>query len=334
MNNTFRITRIMVPVFVAALFMTGCAKVRPAGGPLPPAAAALEAKKVIVAKVNSAELSMDALITMMNNLPEKGAGSAPETVEERKKRALDALVLLELAYQRATALGLNADPVKVQIGMDNFKDNIGGDKEYAEYLTRHNMTEADLRAEVERGLTINLIYTKEVEDVTVVPEEELKKEYEKDKQQFIRPELVSIVDVYLLKDEGKASKKKAKELLAKIKADPAQDPWKLVLDGAFLVRNLTAREDREAELYRVAKKLKPQELSGVIETPKGAHIIKLKEYSPERQLTFEEAKPSIETKLKPPYQDKKTREWEDSLKKDAKIVLLTDAAGRQEHKTQ
>jgi parvulin-like peptidyl-prolyl isomerase len=103
-----------------------------------------------------------------------------------------------------------------------------------------------------------------------------------------------------------------------------------------MVRNLTVRKEREKELYNAAKKLKPQGLSGVIETPQSVHIIKLKEYSPERQLTFDEAKPKIEEKLKGPYQDKKTKEWEEELKKDAKIELMPDAVGlgQQEQKAE
>jgi hypothetical protein len=268
---------------------------------------------------------MDALISMMNALPEK-SGNASETLEQRRQRALESLVLLELAYQRAVALGLNAGPDKVETAMVNFKDAIGGEKEYREYLVRRNITEEALRSDVERKLTISLIYTREVEDTMAIPEEELKKEYEKVKQQLVQPEKVSIVDVYLVRT--RQDLKKGRALLRKIQADPAQDPWKLVLDNTFIVRNLIVRKEREKELYDAARKLKPQELSGVIKTPDNFHIIKLKEYTPERQLTFEEAKPKIEESLKGPYLEKRTQEWEQGLKKDATIVLLDTPGSR------
>jgi parvulin-like peptidyl-prolyl isomerase len=333
----------MAPVLAAALLMSGCAKTLPVAEPAPPPAASQPreqarheeqgpqdaARKIVVARVNGVELSMDALVRMMNNLPEKPGG--PENLEERKKRALDSLVLLELAHQRAAAQGLFADPVRVELTMDNYKQEFG-DREFAGYLARLGMTEAEFRAEIERGLAINLIYTAEVTDAITIPEEELRKEYERDKEPFIQPEKVSVVDVYLTTDEGKASWKKAEELLKTIKAEPAQDPWRLVLDGTFLVRKAVVRQDREKELYEAAKRLKPQELSGVIRTPKGLHIIKLIEYSPLRLLTFEEAKPKIEAKLRGPYQDRKTKEWEEELKKDARIELLPEAAEQPQEK--
>jgi parvulin-like peptidyl-prolyl isomerase len=323
MNSTVRKTLTLVLVLFAALVVAGCALRPPVAEYLQPssAAAKAETRTTIVAKVNNAELSLDALISMMNALPDK-SGNPPETLEQRRQRALESLVLLELAYQRAVALGLTVGPDTIETAMVNFKDTLGGEKEYREYLVRRTITEEALRSEVERKLTINFIYTREVEDAMAIPEEELRKEYEKDTQRFMLPEKVSIVDVYLTTSEDKTAKKRARALLRKIQADPAQDPWKLVLDNTFMVRNLIVSREREKELYDAARKLRPQGLSGVIRTPDSFHIIKLKEYAPERQRTFEEARPKIEAALKGRYLEKRTQGWEQGLKKDATIVLL------------
>jgi parvulin-like peptidyl-prolyl isomerase len=330
----------MVPVFAAALFIAGCAKtlppVEPVAPPTPPAAAAEqkeesaqdEAKKVIVAKVNDAALNMDQLIKMMNRFPPKGEG--PEALEEHKKQSLDRLILQELACQQARAQGLAIGSDKSDMAINNLKENVGGEQEYAEYLKQNDFTEEDLRRQVERSLLIELIYAKEVLEKAAIPEEEVRKEYEKEKHRYILPEKVSVIDVFILKNEGKISQKKARELLKNIKADPRQDPWSLVLDGSFIVRNLVIDKDKEKELYNAAKKLKPQQLSGVIKTPNGLHIVKLKEYSPERQLTFEETKNKLEMKFKVAAQEKRMREWEQEMRKDAKIELLLDKAEQNE----
>ena len=335
MKSAFRITSSMIIALFVALVITGCATTPQAAKPAVPPPAATEGgpKKIIVAKVNDVPLTMDALVKMINNLPDKIPASPPETTDERKKRGLDSLVLLELAYQRASSMELTADPVNVQIGVQNYRENIGNEKEIAEYLARQNVTEADIYAEVERGLTIDRIYTREVVERVIVPEDELKQEFAREKQNLIKPEKMSVIDVYLFKDEGKVSQKKAKALLKKIKADPKQDPWKLVLDGTFMVRNLSVRKDRDREIYKSALTLKPETLSNVIRDEKGIlHIVKLKEYSAERPLTFDEAKPLMTEKLKGPLLEKKTHEWEEELKKGAKIELLLDKLGSQEQK--
>lgn len=332
MKTVCRLAFSMLLICIATVIITGCAKTPPKAEPVvppsvPPAAEEKnDPKKIIVAKVNDSVLTMDQLVTMMNNLPELPS-PASETLEERKKRALDSLVLLELAYQRATALGLSADPIKVQTGVEDIKLSVGGEKKYAEYLSQHNMTDADVRKEVERGLTINALYTQEVVDRVAVPEEELKREYEKEKDRYMKPEKVVVIDVYLLKDEGEASQKKAKELLKMIKADPNQDPWKLVLDGTFNVKNAAVRKERDKALYEAASRLKPQGLSGVVRDSQGIlHIIKLKEFSPERHYTYEEAKTMVIEKLNRPLIEQRTHEWEQELKKDAKIELMLDSA--------
>jgi parvulin-like peptidyl-prolyl isomerase len=155
-----------------------------------------------------------------------------------------------------------------------------------------------------------------------VPEEEVRAEYEKEKYRYILPEKISVVDVWVIKNEGKASQKKAKELLNKIKAEPNQDPYKsLVLDGSFIVRDLKIKKDQK-ELYEAAKKLAPGELSGVITMPSELHIIKLEKYSPERQATYDEVKDKVGLKFKVPAQEQRMKEWEEELKKGAKIVLV------------
>lgn len=319
---------ILTLLCFAALLPVGCAKKPSESAAAPPVAApALPDRKgkPLVAKVNNVPLTAEALDAMISELPD-APPPASETVEERRKRALDSLVLLELAYQRALALGIRADEVMVQTGLENLKLNMGGEREFSEYLSQKNMTEADARRDVERRLTINLIYTREVVDRVLVPEDELKREYEREKQRFVQREKTAVIDVYLLQDEGEASMKKARELLAAIKADPKQDPWKLVLDGTFMVRNLAVGREKHKELYDAARKLKPHGLSGVVRTPTGPHIIKLKEYSPERQLTLDEAKPALIAKLNGPYLEKRTREWEEELKTGAQIVLHDAAA--------
>jgi foldase protein PrsA len=324
MKTVCRLACSMLLIFFASFIISGCAKTPPKTEPvIPPAAEGKsEARKVIVAKVNDSVLTMDQLITLMNRLAETGSG--PDTLEEHRKRALDKLVLQELAYQQAKKLGLKIGTDKIDMAINNLKSNMTEGQEYTEYLKQHNFTEPELRTQIERSLLIELDYAKEVLDKVTVPEDQVRAEYEKVKHLYVQPEKVSVLDVFILKNEDKASREKASELLKKIKADPNKDPWKLTFDGTFILRNIEVRKEREPELYNAAKKLKSEELSGVVKTPSGLHIIKLREYSPERQLTFDETKSKIEVRFLVAAQEKRTQEWEQELMKGAKIELMLD----------
>ncbi len=88
------------------------------------------------------------------------------------------------------------------------------------------------------------------------------------------------------------------------------------------MREYTADKDTDKELIKAAKKLKVGEISGAIKASDSLHIIKLKEYVPEKQFTFDEVKGTIAAKLKSDAQMKITNEWVAALKKDAKIEIL------------
>jgi len=76
-------------------------------------------------------------------------------------------------------------------------------------------------------------------------------------------------------------------------------------------------------------RLKPGGLSGVIKENDGLHIIKMIQRKPSRQLSFEEARPLIESELRTSLSEKRKQEWEQQLKQNAKIeieIMITNKA--------
>jgi len=288
-----------------------------------------EAKKIIVAKVNGVDITMDEVLAMMNRIaPSKGKEGAPG-MEAVKKKAVDRLILQELAYQKAKADGLIVEQKKIDASITNFEQNVGGEEGYRKFLESEGLKEEDLRAQVERSLLLELIYAQEVLAKAPIPEDKVKEEYEKTKDKFLKPEKISVIDVFVLKKGEEAEMmKKATELLAKIRDEKKHDPWKLVLDGTFIVRNHTISDaERDKELREAALKLKQGELSEVVKAADGLHIMKLKEHEPQRPFTYDEAKGSIEDKFRMEAREARLKEWEAELKKNAKIELVETKTG-------
>jgi parvulin-like peptidyl-prolyl isomerase len=265
----------------------------------------------------------------MNRMrPRKDQGAlAPESIDELKKKAVDRLIFQELAYQEGKALGLQPDKEKIDAAVADLRNKLGEDQ-YKKFLEMEGLSEEELRTQVDRSLTLEGVYAREVVEKSVVPEDELRKEYEQEKDKFFNPEKVLVDDVvFFLKTDDPDSEKKAEEVLAKIKEDKDQDPWNLVLDGTFIVREYEVKKDRDPELYDEAKKLKKGELSGVIKTPDSFHIMKLKEYTPEKQITFEEAKGYLEERGRKQAQRKRMDEWKAELMAKAKIETFETPSG-------
>jgi parvulin-like peptidyl-prolyl isomerase len=249
----------------------------------------------------------------------------PEKRAELRKKALDELIRRELYYQEAVRIGIKVSKSELKDGLENIKKRFKSKKEYQNALKQAGITEDDLKKDIERNLLINKFYQQEVLDISKVSDNELKEYYEKNKKDFLRPEAAHIRHI-LIKveptstDEEKAKKKKeAGDILkrarqgedfAELAYQYSADDWRV--KGGDL--GLIHRGRLLPELEEVAFKLKPGEISDLIETTYGYHIIKMEEKLPPTQLGFDE----IKDKLRKELEEKRKKEREENLLKTLK----------------
>jgi parvulin-like peptidyl-prolyl isomerase len=282
-----------------------------------------EAKHIIVAKVNGADITMSSLTGMMDRMAAINRNTSSSiSAEETRKKALDQLIFQELALQEAVRQGVLVKGAEIENAITAL---VGHDTEdFDKFLAERNMTAEELRSEIKRRILLQRIYVREVMEKISVTDEDVRKEYERRKNEYITPDKAAVVDVvFLLELDAQASKRKANEILAKINADKDKSPMNLVSDGTFIVRSLDIEKEKEPELYDAARKLKEGELSGVIKTSDSLHIIQLTKYTPEKQTPYEEVKDPLKNKLRAEAQIDRSRAWEKELKSRAKIELLT-----------
>lgn len=332
MRSLVRICGFMITVVAVAGMFTGCAHRGLSSGPVPPQpplAATQEDRKIVIAKVNGVEINRYSLIDMMNHVSainERASISEPR--EEIRKKALDRLIFEELAFQESRGRGLTVGEGALDRAMGTVRANLGDEEAYKDFLAKQGITAEELRSLMERVLLLQLIIDQEVTKKTSVPDHEVRKEYERQKDELIAPGKVAVEDVVFFLDlDAPASLAKANEVLARINAAPDKDPASLVPDGTFLVRHIDLNREKEPVLYDAARKLQEGELSGVIRTSDSLHIIRLTTYVPERQRSYDEVKGSLETKLKTAAQRKRLKEWERDLRAGAAIEIV-DPEGR------
>jgi len=335
MKFFYHIRRIIAPVFVVStLLATGCAKQPLESERISPSPAAHEPApdNTVVAKVNGVELygkELDEIIYRLKTRNDKTAPSVSE--EEMRKIALDELVLQELAIQEAHRQGLQVqqrDIEKTISAATGHKQEV-----YEDLLAKQKITDAQFRAKIERALLLRLIISQEVLKKANVTDDDVRKEYEDHKEQFVTSEKISVVDIFVpAKQEASSPQKhdydaavtKANELLSALNMHKDSNPWMLSRsrDDSFTVESRSLDKGKEPELYEAARKLQEGELSGIIQVLDGAHILKLAKIIPEHQMSYEEVKDIIAGKLKVVAQIKRLQEWQQELKKDAKIELL------------
>ena len=153
-----------------------------------------------------------------------------------------------------------------------------------------------------------------------VTEEEMKDYYKKNKKEFVIPEKRKVSHI-IVSDENKA-----KELLKKIKegADFSQIAKENNIDGSknrggdlgWISKGYMIKEFEE-----VAFSLKKGEISDVIKTKFGYHIIKVEDIKPEEEKNFEEVKESIRKKI----EEERIKQLEEDLKKKYNVKVNYEA---------
>lgn len=288
-----------------------------------------KAKTILAARVNGTDITMHSVLKMMNRIAlQKGrTASQSGTPEELKQEAINRLIFQELAFQKALADGIKIEKESIETSLSNLKQRLISEERYLKFLEHEMLTENELISEIEKGLLLEKIYSKEVIEKAEISEDEIRKAYEKDKKDYKQNERMLFTDiVFFLDINDPASFITAEKILKKLNEEADRNPHKLAPDNSFAIRDVEIKEDKDKEndieLYETAKKLKKGEVSGIIRTSDSLHIIKLVEYTPEKQFSFEEVKSLINNKLRAQAIQKRQQEWEEELKKDAKIEII------------
>ena len=309
-------------VALAVLLTAGCHTMGTQGMPPAENIDAGEAKHITVARVNGADISQHSLNGMVSRMTAINRGrSLSEPEKETKKKALDQLIFQELSYQEALRQGLSVKNTEIESSISALVGHRTEDLDA--FLAKQNMTVEELRAEIKRRILLQRIYAREVIEKISISDDDVRKEYERGKNEYIAPEKMAVVDVAVSpKLDEQASMKKAAEIIAAINAEKGKNPRNLPHDDAFTVQERKLVKEQEPALWDPARNLKPGELSGPVRAGSAVHVLQLIEYSPERQLSYEEVQGSLAERMKLVAQAVRFGEWEQELKKGAQIEIL------------
>lgn len=288
------------------------------------------AADAVVARVNGAVITSVAVSGMMDRL-RASRGHGPGASMDNGalgKEALEQLIFEELAYQKAKAESIGAGPEEVDRNLEELKARIGGAEGMKKFLDKEKRTEEGLRSVIEREIVIRRIFAREVSDKVALSEDDIAREYEREKGKFVKPGKVIVDDiVFFLKPGEGASVEQADRIRRKVLEDKDRNPRNLEPDGTFIVQEIELRPEKHGELYREAIKMKTGELSGIIETGDSLHILRLKEFSATIQFSLNQVRGFIERKRKSELSRQRLRQWDAELRKGATIEIM-DAAGR------
>jgi len=281
-----------------------------------------------IAEVNESGITSDQLQNAFLNAISRYDDTLLSSLDQSaivsfKKNILNQLINTELLYQQTQKEKVKISNNEINLEIDKIKDNFSSTEEFNEALKANNITLVRLKEDIKRQLMINSILEKTRNQVSI-SDEELLEYYNDNKESFLEPEQVHARHILLETEE------EANNLLLQLKegltdfAELAKE--KSVGPSApsggdlgFFTRGQMVKEFEDA-----AFSLEPGEISEVVQSQFGYHIIKSEEKKEEYSPTFEEAKERIGNNLKNQRENEAILALTSKLREEAVIVFNYD----------
>jgi peptidyl-prolyl cis-trans isomerase C len=253
------------------------------------------------------------------------------TRKQAEDAALDQLINAEIVYQAGLKLNIKDLDKQVADKAAQGKAKFPTAAEYEAALKANDLTDKDILELIRKDIVIGKVFEKEVTSKVKVSEEETKKFYDENKDKFTKPESyhASHILIGVKPDATPEEKKKALE-----KAESIRKKLLAGEDFATLAKTESScpsskqggdlgffsKGEMVPPFEQATAALKPGEISGVVETQFGYHIIKLIEKKEGGTVSYSEAKENIENYLKQIKTQKAVEELLTRLKGSAKIT--------------
>lgn len=292
----------------------------------------------VIAKGKGVEIKQSQLDEAMNSVKAgaiaRGQQINPAQAAILQKQVFDKLLLDQLLMKQAT-------------DADKAKGKEEGDKEFALIKKRAANEETLVKQLKAIGLTLDSLHSRLIEEAipravlrskAKVTEEEAKKYYEDHPSDFEEPEMVRAAHILIMttdprtgtalsEEQLKGKRKQIEDLLKRARAgedfeklakDYSEDPGSREKGGVYTF----PRGQMVAPFEAAAFSLKTNQISDIVTTSYGYHIIKMLEKIPAKKYEFSKVSSDIEDYLAEKQIEKMAPDLYASLRKEANVEIL------------
>jgi peptidyl-prolyl cis-trans isomerase C len=325
------------PAATAAATSGGTAPQGPglAGPPAPKTKPVPAVLPPICAHVNGEDVKKDDLELAVHNMELQAGRPLPaEQRDEVYRGMLDQMIAFRLLKQETQRRQVTATDAELDQAMKQVRSQFPTDAAFQDALKAQKITLDELRKETRSNLLISKMLDQEITPQLTVKPSEVSAFYEKNPDKFQQPETIraSHVLIAVPQNADATTRQKARE-----KAEDVLKQAKAGADFAKLAQTYSndASKNRGGDLGYFPKGQmvptfdaaafalqQPGQLSGVVESPFGYHVIKLTDRKPAHTVPFGEVSSRIEQFLQQEMRSTKTREFVEGLKAKGKVEVL------------
>ncbi len=251
-------------------------------------------------------------------------------IKEIKKTVLENLINRELLFQESQKTGIHITEEVIQDQLKSVKKRFPNQEEFEKALKQMKLTENDVKSQISRAMAIRELINKQVIQKIVIPDRESRIFYDTHPDDFKQPEQVraSHILAEVKPNADKSKKSKAMEKIKKVQkqlgeGDEFAGLAKKYSDGPSKTKGGDLGYFKRGQMVKpfedAAFALEPNQVSDIVETNFGYHLIKVLDKRPEGVLPYEEVAQRINTYLAKEKEKKEINVYIEGLKKNAEI---------------
>lgn len=287
--------------------------------------------------VNGAAITMDEFngetLLVQRSVLGMGKPLTCAQIASLQKEVIESLIRREILHQESRKAGIKIDKKDITKEIDAIKKQFLSDAAYKNELSRRNLPEDTLRAQLERNLLIQKYVEQQFLKKVKVTDADVMAYYESHLAALKQPLQVRVSHILIQSDsKSEASRKpearrKAEQILKDLKdgrdfrtlaREQSDGPTRT--SGGDL--GYVGRGQLEKQFESVIFNLKKDEISDVIETDYGYHIFKVMDIKPESIVAYDNVKEQIKQLLLQDKAKKEADEYARKLREKSAVKIL------------
>jgi len=255
-------------------------------------------------------------------------------MEEMRERVIQSIINRELLYQESKARGISVDAIEIDMRMEQIKQQLSAGQEIENQVAQLGITMGAFRTLVSQATAIQKLLEMDIYTQTGVSEKEARVFFENNPQFFKKPEEVKASHILI---QFTADDDEEKKLAAKDKIETIREKLAAGEDFATVAKAFSEgpssvnggdlgyfdRKKMVKPFSDAAFALEPGQISDIVETRFGYHLIKVIDKKPKSSYEFANIKQQLIEMLHGRKIQTKTKQYLDELRKKAVINRMT-----------